>query len=188
MDLLEVLRRRRSIRVFTGDPIPEGVIDDLVEAAILAPSSRNMQPWHFHVATGETRRRVGQIMALTTQYLEEYVELLSPEEIARAAEFYANLGNAPVVIAVSTLVFEDETTMMNAYIAVGAAIENLLLRATDLGYGACSITVPSWVTDQVMEAFDVPADRRICALLLVGHAAEIPVPVDRRHDVVTFLT
>ncbi|MCE5203128.1 MAG: nitroreductase family protein [Actinomycetia bacterium] len=187
MELLDALRSRHSVRVYTGEPIDEDTIREVIEAAILAPSSFNAQPWCFHVALGEARKRVGEVMALSTQYLEEYVDRLEPEQLDRAAEFYADLGGAPVVIAASVALTGDEDTDCNALLATGAAIENLLLRATDLGLGACSITAPHWVVDRLREIFDISDDRKLAALVLLGRSAEVPLMTERRHDVVTFL-
>ncbi|MHB1340534.1 MAG: nitroreductase family protein [Coriobacteriia bacterium] len=187
MELLNALRNRHSVRVYTGEPVDRATIQDAVEAATLAPSSFNTQPWHFHVATGATRRAVGEAMALTTQYLQEYVDVLSPEQLDRAAQFYADLGNAPVVIAVSVQISGDPDADYNATLATGAAIENLLLRVTEKALGACSITAPHWILDRLFEVFQIPEGRKLAALILLGKPAETPVESERRHDVVTFL-
>ena len=49
MELKEVIETRRSIRKFKTDPVPEAYIDELLEAARLAPSGGNIQPWRFVV-------------------------------------------------------------------------------------------------------------------------------------------
>lgn len=187
MELTDVLKRRRSIRLFTGEPVPVSVIDDLIEAAISAPSSLNAQPWRFHVALGSARRAVGEAVAQSTRFLEEYAGILPPGALDKAAKFYADLGNAPVVIGVSVPDSEDEVERVNTLVAAGAAIENLMLRATDLGLGACCITAPRWVVDEVKAALQVPEERVLAGLVLVGTPAEEPVPADRRRDVVTYL-
>lgn len=187
MELLDALRNRHSVRVYTGAPVDRATILDAVDAATLAPSSFNAQPWHFHVATGATRKVVGEVMALTTQYLQEYVDVLTPEQLDRAAQFYADLGNAPVVIAVSVQTSDDPDSDYNATLATGAAMENLLLRVAEKGLGACSVTAPHWILDRLLEVFKIPEGRRLASLILVGEPAETPVPSERRHDVVTFL-
>jgi len=55
----KVVRSRRSIRRFTEDPVPETVLDDCLELAMLAPNSSNLQPWEFFVVrTPELRARL----------------------------------------------------------------------------------------------------------------------------------
>ena len=61
VDLNGVICDRRSVRSFTGDEIPRDVLDEVFRLAGQAPSSANAQPWRFHVASGETRGRVGPL-------------------------------------------------------------------------------------------------------------------------------
>ena len=53
MDFDEVVQGRRSIRGFADKPVPQGVIREVIELAMRAPSSFNNQCWNFHVVTGE---------------------------------------------------------------------------------------------------------------------------------------
>ncbi len=187
MELLDSLRSRHSTRLFKDQPVSDDEIMMLCDAAALAPSAMNSQPWHFHVATGAARAEVGEIMGLTTQYLQEYIEVLGVEGVERAARFYEDMGRAPVIIGVSTPVFEDSAENTNALIAVGAAIENFMLAALDIGLGSCNISAPRWIFDRLTEAFRVPAGRMLASILIVGHPDEAPLVHDRKHDVVTFL-
>jgi nitroreductase len=187
MEIREALRARHSTRVYDGSPLDVDTVLRLVEAATLAPSAHNSQPWHFHVAMGDSRRDVVETMALTTQYLQEYMDILSPEELDMAARFYEDLGRAPVVIAISVPMTEDATECAHDYISVGAAIQNFMLTALEEGLGSCSVTAPTWIVDKLMEVFKIPSGREIASLLIVGRPDEVPTPRDRRRDVVTFL-
>lgn len=187
MELLDSLRNRHSTRLFKDEPVDDDEILKLCDAAALAPSQMNSQPWHFHVATRESRAEVGAIMALTTQYLQEYIEVLGVEGVERAARFYEDMGRAPVIIAVSIPVFEDAAENANALIAVGAAVENFMLAALNDGLGSCNISAPRWIVDRLTEAFQVPAGRALASLLIVGYPDEAPLVLDRKHDAVTFL-
>ena len=188
MELMDAIRNRRSIRVFDGRPVDAETVRALVQAATFAPSRMNSQPWHFHVATEGALRRVTEVMAMSTSYLEEYIDALGPDGIERAARFYADLGNAPVVIAISSPYYEDPSEARDEAISTGAALENLLLAACDAGLGACSLSVPHWIADRLAAAFEVPSDREIVSLVVLGHPDETPVPKDRHTDVVTFLS
>jgi len=188
VELMAAIRSRRSIRVFDGRPVEDGTIAELVQAATFAPSRMNSQPWHFHVARGAALRRVTEVMVMSTSYLEEYIEALGPEGIEKAARFYADLGNAPVVIGISSPHYEDSFEARDAAISVGAALENLLLVASELGLGACSLSVPHWIADRLAEVFEVPPGREIITLVVAGYADEAPQSKDRHADVVTFLS
>lgn len=187
MDVVEAIHQRHSVRAFTSERVGREVIERLVSAAAAAPSAQNSQPWHFHIAVGRTRRNVGEIVSLTTVHLSEYIDMLGPEGLKSAEKFYAELGGAPVVIAVSVPKSQDDATRTNEYLSAGAAIENLLLAALPEGLGACNITAPHWVLDELHKAFRVPEDREIASLILVGHPAEPPLAPEHREDVATIL-
>jgi len=53
MSLLEVIFKRRSIRRYKRQPIPDDVLKNILEAGRLAPSANNLQPWHFIVVTDQ---------------------------------------------------------------------------------------------------------------------------------------
>lgn len=187
MDVIEAIHMRHSVRAFTAERVTLEMIDVLVKAAAAAPSAHNSQPWYFHIAEGETRRRVGELIALTTVHLSEYVDMLGPEAVELAEEFYADLGGAPIVIALSVPQTDDDAWRMNEYLSAGAAIENLLLAVLAEGLGACNITAPHWVLDDLHTAFEVPQDREIVSLIVLGHPAEKPLAPEHREDVATIL-
>ncbi|MDO8880074.1 MAG: nitroreductase family protein [Coriobacteriia bacterium] len=188
MELMDAIRSRRSIRVFDGTPVAREVVDELVEAATYAPSRMNVQPWYFHVAMGESRARIAEVMAMTTSYLDEYLDVLGPEGVEHAAQFYAELGRAPVIIGIASPCTDDEHEARDYAISVGAALENLLLAAVGLGIGTCSISVPHWISDRLAEQFDIADGWQITSMIVLGHADEVPAPRERDTDVVTYLT
>jgi len=188
MELAEAIRSRRSIRMFDGREVDRDLIDQLVTAATYAPSRMNTQPWHFHIAMGESRKAVAEVMAMTTAYLEEYLDTLGPEGVEHAARFYADLGSAPVVIAVASPVTGDPNVDRDNAISVGAAIQNLLLSAHDLGLSSCSISSPHWIRDRLRSVFKMVDGWEIISLIVLGYGAEEPHERVRHTDVVTYLT
>ena len=58
MEFDEVILGRRSIRGYKPDPVPRGLIEEIIALAMRAPSSMNTQPWNFHVLTGEPLGRI----------------------------------------------------------------------------------------------------------------------------------
>lgn len=188
MELFDAIRKRRSVRSFDGRPVDREQIERLITAASLAPSSHNIQPWHFHVATGETRDQLTEIVALSTVHLQEYLETLSTDQLEFAEKFFAGLGGAPVVIAVSVLESEDELSRINTYLATGCAIQNLLLAAVEDDLACCNVTFAFWVRERLAELLGVGSDREIVSLILVGHPSEIPAEIPRRANVATYLS
>ena len=58
MELDQAMKERRSIRGFTDDPVPQSLLEEIIELATRAPSSMNTQPWHLHVLTGAPLEQV----------------------------------------------------------------------------------------------------------------------------------
>ena len=147
MDALEALRKRRSIRRYTDDAIPKADLETIVDAGRLAATGSNRQPWDFVIVTDR----------------------------AMIAEFKAS--GAWIASAGAVIVVVMDTSSRWWIEDGAAAIENMLLASTALGYGSC------WVEGDVLlreEQFkillDVPAEKRVMALIPIGVAAESPAP------------
>lgn len=175
MEFREVVEGRRSVREFSSTPIPKAAVDRVVAAAGLAPSSWNLQPWHFHIAADDARARVGEIIARTTVHLAEYMEVLGPEGYKQAEKWYSELGGAPVVIGVSMAHSDDQLETTNMLLSVGAAVENLLLAAVDEGLGACNVTFTQWVRDELQQEFGIGEDRVMTSVVVLGYPSETVV-------------
>ena len=186
MDLYEAVQARHSVRAFSPKDVEREKLDRIFAAAAAAPSAMNAQPWRFHVATGETREAVGSIMAQSTLHLKEYIGIVPQERLDFAEHFYADLGEAPIVVAVSAPVTEEDYDKVNVYISVGCAMENMLLAATAEGLACCSLTFSFWVRDELAEQFKIPVDREIVAMVLLGYPAEQPVAPPHNLDIVTY--
>lgn len=187
MELYDAIKKRRSVRSFDGQPVSREALERMIAAASLAPSSHNVQPWHFHVTSGETRDKLTEIVALSTVHLQEYLETLTTDQLEYAERFFAGLGGAPVVIAVSVQESDDELSRINAYLATGCAIQNLLLAAVEEDLACCNVTFAFWVREKLSELLSVGSDREIVSLILVGHPVEVPTGTPRRTDVATYL-
>ncbi len=151
MELEEALLRRRSVRQYLDTPITDEEIEALMKAAMSAPSGKNLRPWRFVVVTNPKK-----VQAL------------------RDASPYGNY-NAPCAI----LVIGDKAKSPMWFNDCGAATENILLKAVDLGLGTV------WCAQYPMEererasrkiiGLDNP-DEIIYALLYLGHPAVAPEP------------
>lgn len=179
MSFAELVRSRRSVRYFRPDPVADDVLKRIVEAACMAPSARDEQPWCLHVTRGETRRELGRIVAQTTGYLAEYVDVLGEDGLDKAMRWYSSLGDAPVVVAISAPESESEFESVNRLLSVGTALENLLLATADEGLGACTVTFSHWVRDDMRQPLSLAPDRSIVALVAIGLPAESAPPEPR---------
>ena len=115
MTVTEAIRARRSIRKYKPDPVPPEHVRLLLEAAMMAPSAVNTRPWEFAVIRDRTNR----------------------ERIAAVSPPAKPILAAPLAILVSGRTDAQKPHLQFWPQDAGAAIENLLLQALDLGYGTC---------------------------------------------------
>ncbi|MEM2905355.1 MAG: nitroreductase family protein [Candidatus Bathyarchaeia archaeon] len=99
MEFIEVVRQRRSIRKYKPDPVPDEVLDQVLEAARLAPSAGNRQPWHFILVKDPERKKMLGVSSWAQEapvVIVGCTEAASPTDIAIAFEHLvlaaANLG------------------------------------------------------------------------------------------------
>jgi nitroreductase len=156
MEFMEVIRRRRSIRKYKPDPVPEEEIKYVLEAARLAPSWANSQCWHFVVVTDEEVKR----------------------QVAQAGNEW--IAQAPVIIVACADPTKPGTKGDQPYylVDIGIAMEHLVLAAADRGLGTCWI---GWFDEEkVKKALGVPENIRVVASTPLGYPDESPDPRPRK--------
>ncbi|MDB4506554.1 nitroreductase family protein, partial [bacterium] len=103
-DLLELMKKRRSVRDFSTDPIPDGVIERCLEIGGRAPSGANQQPWHFAVVRNQEVKR--KIREAAEAEEREFYESRAPQEWLDALDHLGTdarkpfLETAPALIAI----------------------------------------------------------------------------------------
>lgn len=145
MDALEAMRKRRSVRDFTGDPIPREDLEKIVDAGRWAPSGYNRQPWDFIVVT--ERATIDQLKVVA-QWMEKAGAVIAVA-LDPSSEFWLEDG--------------------------AAAIENMLIASTALGYGSCWLegdTLP--LEEKFKTLLNVPDEKRLLTLIPIGVPAEWP--------------
>jgi nitroreductase len=156
-DIIDVITSRKSIRRYKPDPIPDEMIDKILEAARWAPTGENYQPWRFIVIRDQrTKDRIGRLAKLgsgsrmTAWYClgemqERFEKIKDPVKKAEVLRFMYSgevsefARYAPVVIAVIGTLMEGS---VDVPYDLSAAIENILLEAHSLGLGACWVHGP----------------------------------------------
>lgn len=152
MDIIDVIRNRRSIRSYSDEPVPREVIERLLEAGRLAPSASNRQEWRFVVVTDQGRRAA----------------------LARAAGNQRFVAEAPVVMAACA---ETDGHVMRcgqpSYpIDVAIAVDHVTLQAVAEGLGTCWIG--AFDEDEAKKVLGIPEEIRVVELLTVGYPAKPP--------------
>ena len=162
MDILEIIKKRRSIRAFKNMDIPEEIVEKLIEAARWAPSAGNIQPWEFIIVRKpETKRKIAEA-ALNQTFIEEApVIIVVCADYERSAMGYGSRG--------ANLYCIQDTA---------AAIQNIHLTAVSLGLGTC--WVGAFREEPVKKLLKIPNGVRPIAIIPVGYPAEQPKPRPRR--------
>lgn len=194
MDVEQAIKNRRSIRKFTDQEVTEEELRDLLEAARLAPSSCNCQPWRFKVVTNQddlnwlsgegskgqrwaaTAKAIFLCCADTSRYLKDSkatVRLLSdsgmlpPDMLAGLQEYMAKAEEAPL-----------EAIRWAAAANCAIAMTQMMLRAVDMGLGTCWMGM--FDEEAIKERFAIPEELAVVSLLAVGRPAESPPPRPRK--------
>ena len=187
MEVFEAIEKRRSIRKYRDEPVPEELIDRLLEAARLAPSSSNTQSWKFKVITDPEIRKKLKDLALGQKFVEE-----APAVIACCIDLnaFGERGREVIKLIVSGAVRpslgmilrsvrsgkdkDPERVVVNGVINVSIATEHIALEATELGLGTCWIR--AFDSRGTEELLGLPEGVSVLCLLTVGYPAQDPPP------------
>jgi nitroreductase len=153
MEVLDAIRTRRSIRKYKSKPIPDDKLTSILEAARLAPSAGNRQPWRFVVIQNEDRKKALAEAANNQTFLND------------ASAIIVALGDPEV----SARWYEKDPMI---------ALEHIVLAATAMGYGTCWIG--AFNEDAVKHLLKIPENVKIIALLPIGIPDETPAPRPRK--------
>lgn len=205
MDVLTAVRQRRSIRKFKPDPVPEGVLREILDAARWAPSWGNTQSWQIHVVTGnaldvfkrESRKRIsGGVMpspeiqptevwpeTLKKRYNGIGKSVLAALSIARdnqaARKDYTvemfGLFDAPALLVWTT---SKDLVLPYAALDAGLILQTVCLLAHSRGLGTCLMAVAVSYPELLRSLLPIPKDH----IILIGAALGYPeesAPVNR---------
>ena len=145
MDALEAIRKRRSVRDYTGAPIPREDLETIVDAGRLAASGNNTQPWAFVVVT---RRDLIERLKVASFWMEKAGAIIG------------------VVVDPSSPWWREDGS---------AAVENMLIAATALGYGSCwlqGFTMPR--EEEFKKLLKIPSHKTLLTLVPIGVSVQWP--------------
>lgn len=171
---LDAIRERHSVRRFRPDPVPGEVVDLMLEAARLAPSGSNRQPWRFQLVTDQALKQ--KIFDEATFGARHILE--APLMIVCGSELLSYVKGNPVAPSTATLMTENDDWdslkqfVADAHMNTAIAIEHMALTAAAVGVGTC------WVQrirpGQLARVLGWPRHLVVLCLLLAGYAAEPP--------------
>ena len=211
MKNLEFIYNRKSVRKFKDNEVPREDIIKMLDAAIHAPSPKNQQTWHLVVIQNkELINKIADIVEKNHTNLAEMAKVEKQRKLMMTLlPYYTCFKNAPVLVVVySKEYYMIEETILKDNNAseevlnelrfpnstaqgIGAAIENFLLAATELGYGTCYMTGPTHSKVEIEELINFEKDEyKLMAMISLGVAEDdTPNSPPRKslEEVVTFV-
>jgi nitroreductase len=165
MSIFDVILSRRSIRQFRSDPIPGSILEQLVNAARLAPSASNLQPLEYVIVDqSQVCRRIFPCLKWAAYINPEGNPLPGQEPVAY------------IVVLVNTAIRKIRHEW-----DAGASIENMLLAAWDMGIGSCWII--SADKPSIAKILSIPDSHEIDSVIAFGYPAETSVVEDLEDSV-----
>ena len=174
-DLIKLMQQRESCRHFSEKAVEAEKIVSCINAACLAPSACNTQPYHFYVAH-------------------------APEAVAVAAEYCKGdkvnkwVGEAKAFVIITQEHAEIPAANSEArkrdfrQYDIGLAVENFCLEATELGLGTCILGV--YNEDKLKSNFRIPSHKSIALIIAMGYSAETETRKKQRkplEEMITYL-
>lgn len=179
METMKAIQERRSVRSYHPRQIPDEVLKEILEAALMAPTAMNRQAWHFTVIQDAS-------------FLDRLVEInakgcvnagLEPPE-----EGTHNFYHAPTAVLLSY-----ETADENAGLNCGAAVENMLLAARSFGVasvflGSLGFLFTTEEAEELKKQCGIPENYSYCCAVALGYpSGEWPEAPERNREVFTFI-
>ena len=181
---LNLVRLRRSVRVYRTGKITDKQLEMILEAARWAPSGANTQPWEFVVT--RDRKKMKRVRKIYDQEWQQR-KLEDPVNYKGLKKDY--VGDVSVLV----LVCADPRTM-RVYLttrqpgdreklfqaSIANAVEHMMLMAASMGLGTVCVSVREEVESELRELFQVPEPLRLLWIVPIGHATSWPKPKPRR--------
>ena len=196
MKSLDFIYNRKSVRKFKADKVVKEDIVKMLDAAVHAPSPKNQQTWHFVVI--QNSELINKISDIVTKNHTKLADMAKEEKqrklMMNLLSYYTCFKNAPVLVVVySKEYYMVEETILkdnnaseevlnelrfpnSAAQGIGAAVENFLLAATELGYGTCYMTGPTHSKVEIEELINFEKEEyKLMSMIALG-VAEDDIP------------
>lgn len=170
MDFYDVIRKRKSVRKYKSDPIPDATLEKILDAGRIAPSAKNYQPWRF-------------IVVNDPHIINDMVKACRNQ----------NFVGEGAVILVGCALVDTAWGRMGGYMSswsvdLTIALDHMILAAVNEGLGTCWIG--AFDESQVKKILNIPDNVRVLALTPIGYPAEEPKDRGRKtlHDIISYDT
>lgn len=161
MEFYEVIKKRKSVRKYRQDPIPEDVLNRILEAGRIAPSAKNIQPWKFVIIKDPEKKK----------------------KVAEACRGQHWIADADVIVcgcALEKIAWGRMGGYMSSFaVDLAIAMDHIILASANEGLGTCWIG--AFEEKKVKEILGIPDDVRVVALTPIGFPAEEPKDRGRKN-------
>ncbi|MFA5866820.1 MAG: nitroreductase family protein [Actinomycetota bacterium] len=198
-EVISNIFNRRSIRGYKDQPVSKETIKKILDAACMAPSLLNSQPWRFTVYQGDKREGILKLLRRTLRYLEDMLPVLDEadraafvkghedkEEQKRVIDFFDTLGGAPVIIVVTMKKIRNDINRRMGLIACGGAVENMMLAAESLGLATCCVGSALWIEEDILQVMD-QTDSELVTIITLGSPAYEAGLTERKKNVTEWI-
>lgn len=185
MELKAAIEERTSIRIFKDEKISLEDIREMVRLAGLAPSVNNYQPWRYiAVLNRELLNRMADVVAEKIENLPSSKSIAAKNVKTQVTWFSTFFRDAPVLLALVTKPYvtvlesaveisHDEINRLRNYPDIqsaGASIQNILLTAVDMGYGACWLSGPMFAREELEKMLHIESPEKLLAFVVIGRS------------------
>jgi len=201
MEFFETVRKRQSVRRFSDQQVPHEDILAMLEAAALAPSATNEQPWHFTVVRDRELKTCMRdvVNAVLEAGISDTDDQSRRSRLAMMRSYSLHFADAPVAIAVLARPWRgeansphiDSTSRDLALQSVSMAVAQLMLAATALGWSSCFASAPAeFARSELEPLIGAKPPWFLLGIISLGKAARQPrkrAPRKALEEVCTFI-
>lgn len=193
MDLIDVIKNRKSVRAFKPDPVSREQLEEILGLVINAPSAINLQPWEFVVVMGEEKQRLsrrlvklyrekqiscspGNVKPLAAQFSKRGAEsfiLMNPylEKMGQEFNRFVNEGSCNFYGAPAAVIFCLDNAFSEARLVdIGIALGCFVLVAHHFGLSTCPIGLINAYEDDIKEMLNIPDNKDVVIGAAIGYA------------------
>lgn len=174
MQFDEVINNRKTIRKYLTKEVSEELLLKIINSARLAPSAKNRQPWRFYILSNIQKKHIINLMYEWEQN--------NPNEKSSIKGSARQMEQANKVIIIYSPKYKSKNKKLYYkkpdYLSLGAAIENMSLKCTDLGLGSCWCCDVLYIEDEINSYLNINNYEQVSALM-IGYPEVIPKSAPR---------
>ena len=170
--VIEAIKKRRSVRLYEPKPIPRDVINTIIEAGNLAPSTYPFQPWRFVVVEDpEFKQKLVQTIEPIRKKSVEGMKETLPDMYEKAMRLYEAMPEPKDLIYHSAPVIIFVIGPTGHAVSCALACENIMIAAVSLGLGSCYVGFGAMVNSNVdvVQALELKDNERIYGPIVLGY-------------------